>query len=99
MDWELVPLAGLEPARLSALDFESSASTNFATGAAAGWLDDAAARGKHWSLLEDFGYVLRFVRIHTKTIGAARSGRAKQYDKGSPCQQRDERYEPIEIDH
>jgi hypothetical protein len=29
----MVPLAGLEPARLAALDFESSASTNFTTGA------------------------------------------------------------------
>ena len=30
----VVPLAGLEPACLSAFDFESNASTNFATGAA-----------------------------------------------------------------
>jgi hypothetical protein len=29
----MVPLAGLEPAFLSELDFESSASTNFTTGA------------------------------------------------------------------
>jgi hypothetical protein len=29
----MVPLAGVEPARLAALDFESSASTNSATGA------------------------------------------------------------------
>lgn len=34
-DWEaVVPLAGLEPACLAAFDFESNASTNFATGAA-----------------------------------------------------------------
>ncbi len=32
----MVPLAGLEPARLAALDFESSASTNFTTGAQKG---------------------------------------------------------------
>ena len=30
----VVPLAGLEPACLAAFDFESNASTNFATGAA-----------------------------------------------------------------
>ncbi len=30
---EVVPLAGLEPALLAELDFESSASTNFTTGA------------------------------------------------------------------
>ncbi len=30
----MVPLAGLEPACLAAFDFESNASTNFATGAA-----------------------------------------------------------------
>ena len=30
---KLVPLAGLEPARLAAVDFESTASTNFTTGA------------------------------------------------------------------
>jgi hypothetical protein len=30
---KMVPLAGLEPAFLSELDFESSASTNFTTGA------------------------------------------------------------------
>ena len=29
----MVPLAGLEPALLAELDFESSASTNFTTGA------------------------------------------------------------------
>jgi hypothetical protein len=29
----MVPLVGLEPTRVSPLDFESSASTNFATGA------------------------------------------------------------------
>lgn len=34
MIWrEMVPLVGLEPTRVSPLDFESSASTNFATGA------------------------------------------------------------------
>ena len=32
---EMVPLAGLEPALLAELDFESSASTNFTTGAQA----------------------------------------------------------------
>lgn len=32
-DWEMVPLAGLEPALRKELDFESSASTNFTTGA------------------------------------------------------------------
>ena|GEM_PF-5358426 len=32
----LVPLAGLEPALLTELDFESSASTNFTTGASGG---------------------------------------------------------------
>ena len=32
----LVPLAGLEPALLTELDFESSASTNFTTGAYGG---------------------------------------------------------------
>jgi len=32
----MVPQAGLEPARLSTTDFESAASTNFATGAAKG---------------------------------------------------------------
>jgi hypothetical protein len=37
----MVPLAGIEPACLAATDFESVASTNFATGAAAGWLDEA----------------------------------------------------------
>jgi hypothetical protein len=31
----MVPLAGLEPALLAELDFESSASTNFTTGAGA----------------------------------------------------------------
>jgi hypothetical protein len=31
--WKLVPLAGIEPALLAELDFESSASTNSATGA------------------------------------------------------------------
>ena len=35
---DLVPLAGLEPARISPLDFESSASTNFTTGAFPGRL-------------------------------------------------------------
>ena len=30
----MVPLAGLEPALLAEMDFESIASTNFATGAA-----------------------------------------------------------------
>lgn len=34
--WKMVPQAGLEPARLSTTDFESAASTNFATGAAKG---------------------------------------------------------------
>lgn len=34
----MVPLAGLEPARISPLDFESSASTNFTTGALPGRL-------------------------------------------------------------
>lgn len=34
--WRLVPLAGIEPALLAELDFESSASTNSATGACAG---------------------------------------------------------------
>jgi hypothetical protein len=29
----MVPLVGVEPTRVSPLDFESSASTNFATGA------------------------------------------------------------------
>ncbi len=33
---ELVPLAGVEPALLAELDFESSASTNSATGARTG---------------------------------------------------------------
>ncbi len=33
---EMVPLAGLEPALLTELDFESSASTNFTTGASGG---------------------------------------------------------------
>lgn len=33
MKRELVPLAGIEPALLAELDFESSASTNSATGA------------------------------------------------------------------
>src|ERR1700688_5110154 len=33
----LVPLAGIEPALLAELDFESSASTNSATGAYRGW--------------------------------------------------------------
>ena len=37
----LVPLAGIEPALLAELDFESSASTNSATGA-----NRAAARGR-----------------------------------------------------
>jgi hypothetical protein len=32
---EMVPLAGIEPALLAELDFESSASTNSATGASA----------------------------------------------------------------
>ncbi len=32
-NFELVPLAGLEPARLSTPDFESGASTNSAKGA------------------------------------------------------------------
>ena len=32
----MVPLAGIEPALLAELDFESSASTNSATGASAG---------------------------------------------------------------
>jgi hypothetical protein len=43
---EMVPLAGIEPACLAATDFESVASTNFATGAAAGWLDEAFVRRK-----------------------------------------------------
>ncbi len=34
---EMVPLAGIEPALLAELDFESSASTNSATGAPCGW--------------------------------------------------------------
>jgi hypothetical protein len=38
----LVPPAGIEPARLSALDFESSASTNSAT--------EAASAGGHLSI-------------------------------------------------
>lgn len=48
MRWNswLVPLAGIEPACLAATDFESVASTNFATGAAAGWLDEAFVRRK-----------------------------------------------------
>jgi hypothetical protein len=33
----LVPLAGIEPALLAELDFESSASTNSATGACRAW--------------------------------------------------------------
>ena len=33
---KMVPLAGLEPALLTELDFESSASTNFTTGASGG---------------------------------------------------------------
>jgi hypothetical protein len=42
----LVPLAGIEPALLAELDFESSASTNSATGAPAlsqslGWREAA----------------------------------------------------------
>ncbi|VVT21993.1 hypothetical protein SPHINGO391_470287 [Sphingomonas aurantiaca] len=45
-DKRLVPLAGIEPACLAATDFESVASTNFATGAAAGWLDEAFVRRK-----------------------------------------------------
>jgi hypothetical protein len=35
----VVPLAGIEPALLAELDFESSASTNSATGALAGGRD------------------------------------------------------------
>ena len=42
---DLVPLAGLEPARISPLDFESSASTNFTTRALLGRL----AHGAHKS--------------------------------------------------
>ena len=33
LEGNMVPLAGLEPALLAELDFESSASTNFTTGA------------------------------------------------------------------
>ena len=36
---EMVPLAGIEPALLAELDFESSASTNSATGALSGGAD------------------------------------------------------------
>ena len=36
LDGDLVPLAGVEPALLAELDFESSASTNSATGARTG---------------------------------------------------------------
>jgi hypothetical protein len=39
----MVPLAGIEPALLAELDFESSASTNSATGASAA--DNTGAKG------------------------------------------------------
>src|SRR5947209_8840129 len=41
----LVPLAGIEPALLAELDFESSASTSSATGAL-GWSQDGASRSR-----------------------------------------------------
>ena len=45
----MVPLAGIEPALLAELDFESSASTNFTTGARGGGYrscrDGATGRG------------------------------------------------------
>ena len=43
-DYDLVPLAGIEPALLAELDFESSASTNSATGARSGHLECHPAR-------------------------------------------------------
>ena len=51
----MVPLAGLEPACLSAFDFESNASTNFATGARRERqsLDDAGAAGNRLYLRRD----------------------------------------------
>ncbi len=42
----MVPLAGLEPARLAAFDFESNASTNFTTGAVAASLNQRTQRSK-----------------------------------------------------
>lgn len=41
---EMVPLAGIEPALLAELDFESSASTSSATGARATEFNPAAKR-------------------------------------------------------
>src|SRR5271165_864211 len=42
-DGRMVPLAGIEPALLAELDFESSASTSSATGAFALWGQDPPA--------------------------------------------------------
>jgi hypothetical protein len=44
--WKLVPLAGIEPALLAELDFESSASTNSATGAFRDRPKDWQGRGR-----------------------------------------------------
>lgn len=41
----MVPLAGIEPALLAELDFESSASTNSATGALSGAADYSDRQG------------------------------------------------------
>src|SRR6266481_1834972 len=45
-DARLVPLAGIEPALLAELDFESSASTSSATGAFAGLPERPASRSR-----------------------------------------------------
>ena len=45
----MVPLAGIEPALLAELDFESSASTNSATGAFAGRPEAAVTKPAKYS--------------------------------------------------
>jgi hypothetical protein len=53
----VVPPAGIEPARLSALDFESSASTNSAT--------EAASAGAHIST-----WNAKLTRVRAPPVGA-----------------------------
>jgi hypothetical protein len=60
----LVPPAGIEPARLSALDFESSASTNSAT--------EAASAGAHLSTCNAKLTSVRGWRV----VGSGRRGRS-----------------------
>jgi hypothetical protein len=73
----MVPLAGIEPALLAELDFESSASTNSATGAfgrrpETGGAKRAEYSGRSGRVNLRFGQIGR--RAHSSVIGAASTG-------------------------